>query len=65
MAALYPERVVQMQKIIEQWPAGEERGVEIIEILFDMDTFGGPEDRLPWAEAAIKNAKKEASLNDN
>ena len=29
MAALYPERVVQMQKIIEQWPAGEERGVEI------------------------------------
>ena len=65
MAALYPERVVQMQKIIEQWPAGEERGVEIMEILFDMDTFGGPEDRIPWAEAAIKNAKKEASLNDN
>jgi len=65
MAALYPERVVQMQKVIEQWPAGEERGVEIMEILFDMDTFGGPEDRIPWAEAAIKNAKKEASLNDN
>ena len=65
MAALYPERVVQMQKIIEQWPAGEERGVEIMEILFDMDTFGGPEDRIPWAEAAIKNAKNEASLNDN
>jgi len=22
-----------------------------------MDTFGGPEDRIPWAEAAIENAK--------
>jgi len=65
MAALYPERVVQMQKIIEQWPAGEERGVEIREIIFDMDTFGGPEDRIPWAEAAIENAKKEALPNDN
>jgi hypothetical protein len=28
-----------------------------MEILFDMDTFGGPEDRMPWAEAAIENAK--------
>ncbi len=65
MAALYPERVVQMQKIIQQWPAGEERGVEIREIIFDMDTFGGPEDRIPWAEAAIENAKKETLPNDN
>ena len=46
-----------MQKVIANWPAGEERGVEIMEILFDMDTFGGPEDRIPWAEAAIENAK--------
>ena len=65
MAALHPERVVHMQKIIEQWPAGPERGVEISEILFDMDTFGGPEDRIPWAEAAVENAKKEALPNDN
>lgn len=65
MAAFYPERVVQMQKIIQQWPAGEERGVEIREIIFDMDTFGGPEDRIPWAEAAIENAKKETLPNDN
>jgi arylsulfatase A-like enzyme len=58
LAAKQPKRVRQMQTIIENWPAGEERGVEIMEILFDMDTFGGPEDRLPWAEAAIENAKK-------
>ena len=58
LAAKHPKRVTQMQTIIENWPAGEERGVEIMEILFDMDTFGGPEDRLPWAEAAIENAKK-------
>jgi len=58
LGAQYPERVTQMQTIIENWPAGEERGVEIMEILLDMDTFGGPEDRLPWAEAAIENAQK-------
>jgi arylsulfatase A-like enzyme len=57
LSAQYPERVTEMQKIIANWPAGEERGVEIMEILFDMDTFGGPEDRIPWAEAAIENAK--------
>ena len=65
MATLYPERVIKMQRIIEQWPAGEERGVEIREIIFDMDTFGGPEDRIPWAEAAIENAEKEALLHDH
>lgn len=65
LATLYPERVIKMQKIIEQWPAGEERGVEIREIIFDMDTFGGPEDRIPWAEAAIKNAEKDALLHDH
>lgn len=57
LSAQYPERVTEMQKIIANWPAGEERGVEIMEILFDMDTFGGPEDRIPWAEAAIENSK--------
>lgn len=54
----HPHRVKKMQQIIEQWPTGEERGVQVWKILLDMDTFGGPEDRIPWAEAAIENARK-------
>jgi hypothetical protein len=27
-------------------------------VLFDIDTFGGEEDRQPWAEAAIDNSQE-------
>ena len=55
LASVYPKRVSAMQKIINRWPTGKERGATISQIIFDMDTWGGEEDRIPWAEAAKKN----------
>ena len=59
LAKKNPNRVSSMQTIVDQWPSGPERGVAIAEIIFDMDTWGGEEDRAPWAEAAVDNQKKD------
>ncbi len=57
LAKKNPTRVSSMQTIVDHWPSGTERGVAIAEIIFDMDTWGGEEDRAPWAEAAVDNQK--------
>lgn len=57
LAEQHPELVKELSTVMENWPTGKNRGVSIIKNIFDMDSFGGPEDREPWAEAAIKRSE--------
>lgn len=57
LAKQHPEIVKELNNVMENWPTGKNRGISIIKNLFDMDSFGGPEDREPWAEAAINRSQ--------
>ena len=57
LAEQHPEMVKELSTAMEHWPTGKDRGISIIKNIFDMDSFGGPEDREPWAEAAIKRSE--------
>lgn len=51
-AAEEPEIVEELVAAAEDWPAGGSVASKIIDMLFDPDRFGGPEDRDPWADVA-------------
>ena len=44
------KRGEQMLAVLEAKPRGEPVGVPIWQIMWDMDFFGGEEDRPPWME---------------
>ncbi|MAH73213.1 MAG: hypothetical protein CBC09_03970 [Cellvibrionales bacterium TMED49] len=58
LATQMSQRVENMKKMIDEWPAGDERGVDFFKFFQDPDSFGGTEDRIPWAEFAIENLEK-------
>lgn len=52
LAAAYPARVAALEAVLAAWPQGPRIHVPLTAVLRDPDSFGGPEDRGPWAEAA-------------
>ncbi len=48
----FPDRVVSMQATMADWPLGPSIHPSMFRSLMDPDSFGGPEDREPWAERA-------------
>ena len=52
LAARYPETVRELQVALDAQPAGPSIHGSLFWTLLDPDSFGGPEDRGPWAEAA-------------
>jgi len=52
LAARHPTRVAHLHAALEAWPLGPEIHAPLYRVIIDPDAFGGPEDRLPWGEAA-------------
>ncbi len=55
LAQQEPERVSEMTRAADAWPRGKEPETSFFDIFLDPDRFGGPEDRMPWADAAREN----------
>jgi arylsulfatase A-like enzyme len=56
LAADQPEIVEELVTAANAWPRGPESGESIFSILLDPDSFGGTEDREPWADVARDRA---------
>jgi len=56
LAEQEPGRVAELMEAAEAWPKGEGPETGYLDILLDPDRFGGPEDRIPWADAARERA---------
>ena len=56
LAGEHPELVRALVTAAEAWPRGVDLGEPMLKILLDPDSFGGPEDRDSWAEAARGHA---------
>jgi arylsulfatase A-like enzyme len=52
LAAENPDRVAELRAAAEAWPRGPEIHGSLLDVFWDPDRFGGPEDREPWAERA-------------
>jgi arylsulfatase A-like enzyme len=52
LAVEYPERVEELQTVLQSQSLGPSVHASFFSIALDPDAFGGPEDREPWAEAA-------------
>ena len=52
LADEFPETVAELTAQLEAWPVGPSIHGSVFWTVVDPDTFGGPEDRVPWAEAA-------------
>jgi arylsulfatase A-like enzyme len=61
VAVDHPELVLELMAAAAAWPVGPSIHGGFLDILRDPDRFGGPEDRTPWAEAAIERAKATAA----
>lgn len=54
IASDLPDVVRDMSNFLANFPRGESVTMPFQDIVDDIDTFGGVEDRLPWAEAAYR-----------
>jgi len=58
VAGEHPSLVAEMAAAAHAWPRGTGAlDRSLIQIFWDPDSFGGPEDREPWADAAARRAK--------
>jgi arylsulfatase A-like enzyme len=60
-AAEQPEIVRELVAAANAWPRGEALDRSMLEIFLDPDSFGGPEDREPWPDAAKRHAQAAAA----
>jgi arylsulfatase A-like enzyme len=60
LASDHPEIVAEMTATLDAWPRGTPMTHKLWHTLFDPDSFGGPEDRAPWADVAWENAAENA-----
>jgi arylsulfatase A-like enzyme len=58
LAEQHPVRAAAMLDSANNWSKAPDSGASMFSVLFDIDTFGGEEDRQPWAEAAIDNSQE-------
>ncbi len=56
LAADRPLIVDELVTAANAWPRGPESGESMFRIIVDPDSFGGPEDREPWADVAREHA---------
>ena len=56
LAAEHPEMVAELVAATRAWPRGPALDRSMIEIFWDPDSFGGVEDRAPWADVARQRA---------
>lgn len=61
LAADHPEIVEELVAAAKAWPRGLESVESMFSIILDPDSFGGPENREPWADVARERA---AHLNE-
>ena len=55
----YPGRVSELVAAAAAWPKPEREGRStLLDVIWDPDTFGGPEDREPWADVAKRRARE-------
>lgn len=52
LADANPELVAELEAAAEAWPRGERDAMPLWRAALDPDSFGGIEDRAPWADAA-------------
>ena len=52
LAAERPELVEELVAAARAWPRGASLDRSFLQIFLDPDSFGGPEDREPWPDAA-------------
>ncbi len=52
-----PDIAHALEAIAAAWPHGEREATSALDFLLDPDTFGGPEDREPWADVARERAR--------
>ncbi|MDG2052136.1 MAG: arylsulfatase [Myxococcota bacterium] len=52
LASLYPERVEALKRVLDQQPLAKHSHASLLSVALDPDSFGGSQDREPWAEAA-------------
>jgi len=53
-----PALVEELRSVAAAWPRGERNAASMLDILWDPDRFGGPEDREAWADAARRRAER-------
>ncbi len=60
VATTHPEIVSALSAVAEAWPKPvRAEATSLLGLLWDPDTFGGPEDRPPWADVAKERAASE------
>ncbi|MEM7410125.1 MAG: arylsulfatase [Myxococcota bacterium] len=60
-AADAPDLVAELVDVARRWPRGAPLDRSIVEILWDPDSFGGVEDREPWADVARERSRQAES----
>ena len=60
MAAEHPEIVEALSAAARAWPRGPKLDRSFFDIFRDPDSFGGPEDRAPWADVAREHAESDS-----
>lgn len=65
LAAQHPDLVASMRARVEAWPRGSRPDATgPLDALLDPDSFGGPEDREPWADVAHSRAAAAVDSGD-
>ena len=59
LAERHPDIVEALKAAADTWPRGRPSDISLLEVFLDPDTFGGGEDREPWADVARKRAAGE------
>ena len=59
LAERHPDIVEALKAAVDAWPRGRPSDISLLEVFLDPDTFGGGEDREPWADVARKRAAGE------
>jgi arylsulfatase A-like enzyme len=57
VASEHPAIVEALVAAANAWPRGPHSELSMLDILLDPDSFGGPEDREPWADVARERAE--------
>ena len=58
VSAQHPTLLSDLQDTLKGWPRPKVGGINFLNVLLDPDSFGGEEDRLPWADAARANGTR-------
>jgi len=63
VATQHPQIVEDLKQTFATWPRAEQETTSVLDFLLDPDTFGGEEDREPWADVARKREHNQEPSN--